>query len=324
LVIYSDGRRPSNGFFDIVAMSAQMAVPLPVIVAPMSWPWGAIDPETAARWLDGVVAGPLETLGAGDFCVAFRARGEVIRVARHPEAAAALRREAEAMAIIADRLPVPVPRPVHVDDGSRPPFSRHAEIRGAELLPREWASMRAGPRRALAVQLAAFMTALHAVEPTPAMRAVWPRVTLAGLSHRALAGLPAWRAHLDAATIDRLVRQLGAWAGEAPAADVILHGDLGVSHLLYDPATARLTGVIDFGDLMLGDPARDFLGLRDDFPPVILAEVLEAYPVERPDFRRRVGRWYVADTLAWLADADDADRRVAAAAIREELPHLED
>lgn len=38
---------------------------------------------------------------------------------------------------------------------------------------------------------------------------------------------------------------------------VLLHGDLSEDHLLVDPARQRLTGVIDFGDVCLGDPAFD-------------------------------------------------------------------
>jgi aminoglycoside 2''-phosphotransferase len=39
---------------------------------------------------------------------------------------------------------------------------------------------------------------------------------------------------------------------------VLIHGDLGVYHILYDLTQGRITGVIDFGTAGLGDPASDF------------------------------------------------------------------
>jgi len=44
-----------------------------------------------------------------------------------------------------------------------------------------------------------------------------------------------------------------AWPSEA-----VIHGDLREAHLLMTPDGARLAGVIDFGDAVVGDPAYDF------------------------------------------------------------------
>jgi len=39
---------------------------------------------------------------------------------------------------------------------------------------------------------------------------------------------------------------------------VLIHGDLGVYHILYNPIQERINGIIDFGTSGLGDPACDF------------------------------------------------------------------
>jgi aminoglycoside 2''-phosphotransferase len=39
---------------------------------------------------------------------------------------------------------------------------------------------------------------------------------------------------------------------------VLIHGDLGVYHILYDPIRGTINGIIDFGVAGLGDPASDF------------------------------------------------------------------
>lgn len=47
----------------------------------------------------------------------------------------------------------------------------------------------------------------------------------------------------------------------------VIHFDFGPEHILVDPETRRLTGVIDFGDVVVGDPAADltwFLGALAD------------------------------------------------------------
>jgi len=52
---------------------------------------------------------------------------------------------------------------------------------------------------------------------------------------------------------------------------VLLHGDLALSNILYDEG--KITGIIDFTDMTVGDAAYDFVGLQS------LAEgVRDCYP----------------------------------------------
>jgi aminoglycoside phosphotransferase (APT) family kinase protein len=46
-----------------------------------------------------------------------------------------------------------------------------------------------------------------------------------------------------------------------PSTTVMLHNDLAAEHVLCDPETGVPTGVIDWSDMALGDPAVDFAGL---------------------------------------------------------------
>ena len=43
-------------------------------------------------------------------------------------------------------------------------------------------------------------------------------------------------------------------ASDAPCCTVLLHCDLAPGHVLYDPSTGALTGIIDFGDVAIGEP----------------------------------------------------------------------
>ena len=49
------------------------------------------------------------------------------------------------------------------------------------------------------------------------------------------------------------------WSTVTPT---LVHRDLGAEHILMDRETRRLSGIIDFGDMAIGDPTIDFVGLR--------------------------------------------------------------
>ncbi len=51
----------------------------------------------------------------------------------------------------------------------------------------------------------------------------------------------------------------------------IVHADLNPDHVLLDPATGEVTGIIDFGDVCVGDPAIDFAGLPNEIVEAMLA-----------------------------------------------------
>lgn len=61
---------------------------------------------------------------------------------------------------------------------------------------------------------------------------------------------------------------------------VLIHGDLTASNLLYDKDLHRLTGVIDFTDAQIGDPAFDFAGLYWQFGPAFTKQVLTNYATQ--------------------------------------------
>ncbi len=58
---------------------------------------------------------------------------------------------------------------------------------------------------------------------------------------------------------------------------VFIHGDLGCEHIFCDPQHGRLTGVIDWGDSIIGDLALDFVGLHWGHGQTFTERVLENY-----------------------------------------------
>lgn len=45
----------------------------------------------------------------------------------------------------------------------------------------------------------------------------------------------------------------------------LIHNDLSKDHILFDPSTGHLLGIIDFGDAAIGDPDYDFMYLLNEF-----------------------------------------------------------
>lgn len=76
----------------------------------------------------------------------------------------------------------------------------------------------------------------------------------------------------------------------------LIHGDLGVYHLLFDSAAPQLAGVIDFGTAGLGDPATDLATLLGNYGETLVTELLPAYPELRGHLDR--ARFWVG-TLEW-------------------------
>jgi len=76
----------------------------------------------------------------------------------------------------------------------------------------------------------------------------------------------------------------------------LIHGDLGVYHVLFDPGAERLSGIIDFGTAGLGDPATDLAVLLGNYGETLVTEVLSASP-ELREYLGRARFW--AGTLEW-------------------------
>jgi aminoglycoside phosphotransferase (APT) family kinase protein len=83
-----------------------------------------------------------------------------------------------------------------------------------------------------------------------------------------------------------------------------IHNDICPDHLLVDPATGRLSGLIDFTDAMVGEVVLDFVGLIGIAGYEFIGRVAASY--EHPlggSFDTKLGWLARTLTLGWLADA---------------------
>ncbi len=96
---------------------------------------------------------------------------------------------------------------------------------------------------------------------------------------------------------------LSAAPPPARSARVFSHNDLGVEHVLVDPRSWRVTGVIDWTDAAFCDPAYDFGLLHRDLGPAALDAALAAYGTDAPRERAVFyARCTVLEDLAYALD----------------------
>ena len=190
----------------------------------------------------------------------------VDRRPRRPEIEPQLRRETAVMPWLAPQLPLPVPVPAILS--TEPLVVRHELVPGEELT-----SFTATQGR----QLGEFLRALHSISTAEAEQL--------GVSTRSLP-IDRFRAEVlphvpeGAALLARLV---------SLPEDTLVHGDIGPEHVLGRDGV--LTGVIDFGDLHIGDPAVDLAWVLNSTPPEFADAVAETYGVTE-ELRERAAVWH--------------------------------
>lgn len=252
------------------------------------------------------------------------------RFPRRAIAVAGVEREMALLRRLGPLLPLPIPQPAFL---GRPGGGYPWPFFGCALLPgRELADAAPGDalRHRLASSLGRFLRVLHSAEVVERIGAAVgvapaaPAVETAS----ALPPDPMGRADMRRrvpVTRDRLaaVEALGLWrppavvtawleeaAALAPAEpSVVAHGDLHLRHVLVD-ATGAPTGVIDWGDLCLADPAIDLPLLWCALPPGHRPAFLAAYgPVDATALlRSRVLALFLCASLAEYAHREGMPR----------------
>jgi aminoglycoside phosphotransferase (APT) family kinase protein len=189
----------------------------------------------------------------------------VERTPRFPDREPQLRREARLLPWLAPQLPLPVPVPEVVADQ---PFTiRYAYLPGDAC---------AGTSATQGADVGAFLRALHGLDPAEAAghgawaAADWHAERVASLDRMRSTVLPLLPRHVAGAGALLLDRMAAP-----PAAVSLVHGDLGPEHLRT--TGPRVTGVIDWGDSGLGDPAIDLAWTAFGAAPAFADAVLAAY-----------------------------------------------
>lgn len=255
-----------------------------------------------AAHLPGYRVAQIGRIGAGLDHLAYEVNGElIVRFQTVPEPAR-VAAEAGLLGAVAGVSPVPVPVPVFTDPQRG--CLAYRKLAGVPLLdlPRQRWSAHA---RSIAGTLGGLLAALHAI-PVDRLAglvdlddyplAEWRRE--AADSYRTVAG------HVPAAHRRPIEAFLSAPPPEDRFTPAFSHNDLGIEHVLVDPETWSVTGVIDWSDAAIVDPAYDFGLLQRDLGPAAVDAALRGYQAgtDLPALRRRAGcyaRCTVFEDLAY-------------------------
>jgi aminoglycoside 2''-phosphotransferase len=238
----------------------------------------------AIRELTAVPAREVVELGRGTDSVAFLVDGEwVFRFPVLPNAQLTLRRELELLPGLRRALPVAVPVVEHVGrrDGQLV-FAGYRCLLGAPLSAAVFAGLTPDAQEAALAEIAGFLTALHAYPVAAARAAGVAEELLTGAYdpqhrelHRLLGDVLTAR---EVARLDHVFDDYERDHQPDRVSPVLLHSDLKPEHVLYDDATGRLAGVLDWGDVSLGDGDFDLAVIAIFFGEGFLQRLLPHLP----------------------------------------------
>jgi aminoglycoside 2''-phosphotransferase len=200
----------------------------------------------------------------------------------------------------------------YIDPDGR--FAGYPFIAGVPLTPARFAALPPICRSQMIDEAAQFLSELHGIRPeTVAADDLWPRAWSAeqfadrGSTER----LPDIARRMPDIA-ERLQGFYARYRRDRTETLVVIHGDLVGDHILVDEGSGRLSGIIDFSDVALGDPAQDFLGFWA-FGTDAARRAVELYKPAVTDAgllarsRRHFIRYRLDRLFEGLRDGDDVD-----------------
>ncbi len=256
----------------------------------MNRPWAAertVSPSLARSLIESqfpeFAPARVQLLGEGWDNTAYQVNGSfVFRFPRRQLGRECLESELRVLPSLVGRLPMPISAPTLIGqptDAYDWPWAGYRRIPGRTACV---ADLDDDQRSASAASLGRFLAALHAIDPDEARRCGAPSDRLGRLDPQrrvpqAIEQLELLRARnlIDSPEPWLAIVQRTAHARPAEATSLV-HGDLYARHLLVDDA-ARVCGVIDWGDVHVGDPAIDLAIAHSFLPPSARGEFRAAY-----------------------------------------------
>ena len=184
-------------------------------------------------------------------------------------------REIHALEVLRGQVDLPIPVPFYT---AQDVIAYHF-LPGESFTRDRLVALSPDDLKAAAGQLAAFLRVMHAInDPALPLTAAPVRVEQFQEQRRRAREVlfPLLLPH----QVD-WVEQLYAFMDQPAAFDVepvLSHHDLAPYHILFNPQSRRLSGVIDFGVSGLGDPASDLGALLQYYGPEFVSQMAEAYP----------------------------------------------
>ena len=213
----------------------------------------------------------------------------VFRFPKYEEGATKIELEAALLPELQKRLDVRIPSPefVGTDPSTGLTFSGYRWIKGVPLKLEVLLDLDSEIQTSLTEQIARFVTHLHS---SPVDRAA-----LLGLQAndfksdytgdlKPIRDLVLPRLEKDEREyVEQLYDEYLGDPGNFDYEPTVIHADLSPEHILYDPVTQAVAGVIDFGDIEIGDPDYELHWLYGSYGDGFLQTYLTFNPHSSPD-----------------------------------------
>ena len=277
-----------GGWMELAELADRLADP--------TWPFVPDTRALIGDWLGDRLADRRPIAGGWDSATTLVEGRWIDRVPRRPEVAERLRTETRLLPWLAPRLPLAVPVPAVIVE--EPLRVRHVALHGSPLT---------APTAVAGAAAGRFLPALHA---TPVDEAVTRGVPHAARASAALAETLE-RLRSQVLPLVPTVRRAAATrlleAVRSTPATTLIHADLGPDHLLGDGRD--VTGVIDWSDAVIGDPALDLSWGLHGSSPEFAAALAAAYRpdadlVARSRLWHQLGPWH---EVAYGLDTDQPE-----------------
>ncbi|KAA0563543.1 aminoglycoside phosphotransferase family protein [Bacillus sp. CH30_1T] len=215
----------------------------------------------------------------------------VFRFPKYVEGIKKLKKETEVLEQIRGKLSLPIPYPQYK---SMEPnevgkvFTGYQRIEGTPL----WHDMKKNihNEERIASQLVQFLKELHS-QPVDSLgiekkSAEDVRNSIVGLYGKFKNKLFPYMNETSKSEIDHNLERFLSNKELLSFNTVLIHGDFGASNILWDSKREEITGIIDFGETEIGDPAYDFAGLLSSYGQPFVKRCLSMYPDGERIFER--------------------------------------
>jgi len=200
-----------------------------------------------------------------------------------------------------------IPSPEFTILPKSPDFVGYEAIQGTRLSPWRFERLSKSNRTEAAKRLGAFINGLHSYPITKARTlGVEEDVGECDRSVRHRSWGKERLAERGGELQPKVRKRFERWIERSDSVDhsfkpVLAHNDLWYKHIYHDPSTGELSGIIDWGDIQITDPAKDFYGFWV-YGEAFLDEVLSHYKYADPNIKERSFEhfWGIA-IMSWFS-----------------------
>ena len=274
--------------------------------------------ETIGECFPDLVVDSIKLAGEGLDNLALAVNDELVfRFPKLDEAAAKIELEATLLPELQKRLDVRIPTPefVGTDPSTGFTFSGYRWINGVPLEPKVLFDLDPDLQTSLTEQIAGFLRHLHSF---PVDQAALLGLRVNDFKADYMGDLKPIRElllpRLEKNERDYVEQLYDDYLGDPDNFDyepTVIHADLSPGHIIYGPATQAIAGVIDFGDMLIGDPGYELNWLYESYGARFLQTYLAFNSHPSPErLLRKLRFFHRANTVGNVLigfHRDDAD-----------------